>query len=58
VAELKTAIEAWLASWNENPRPFIWTKTADQILDTIASHCRRINASGHEQAAGARDLDL
>jgi len=25
----------------------VWTKTADQILDTIATYCQRINASGH-----------
>lgn len=47
VAELKAAIEEWLAMWNKNPRPFIWTKSADQILDNIASYCQRINASGH-----------
>jgi transposase len=46
VAELETAIETWLATWNANPRPFIWTKTADQILNTIASYCQRINDSG------------
>ncbi len=31
---------AWLATWNANPRPLIWTKTADQILNTIASYGR------------------
>jgi hypothetical protein len=25
----------------------VWTKTADQILDSIATYCQRINASGH-----------
>jgi hypothetical protein len=25
----------------------VWTKTADQILDTIATYCQRINASEH-----------
>jgi transposase len=47
VAELEAGLKAWLVSWNESPRPFIWTKTADQILDTIASYCQRINDSGH-----------
>ena len=47
VEELTAAIEEWLASWNDNPRPFIWTKTADQILQTLASYCKRINDSGH-----------
>jgi hypothetical protein len=42
-----TDIRAWIDTWNENPRPFVWTKTADQILDSIARYCDRINASGH-----------
>ena len=47
VAELEQAIQAWIDTWNDNPRPFVWTKTADQILDTIAHYCQRINDSGH-----------
>ncbi|MDH6122514.1 hypothetical protein ABH930_006740, partial [Kitasatospora sp. GAS204A] len=29
------------------PRPFVWTKTADEILDKVAAYCRRISDSGH-----------
>jgi transposase len=47
VAELEQAIQAWIDTWNDNPRPFVWAKTADQILDTIAHYCHRINDSGH-----------
>jgi transposase len=47
VAELEQAIQGWIDTWNAHPRPFVWAKTADQILDTIASYCQRINASGH-----------
>jgi transposase len=47
VAELTADINAWLEHWNENPRPFVWTKTADQIHDTIRSYLERINDSGH-----------
>ena len=47
VRELNTDIRAWIADWNENPRPYVWTKTADQILDSISRYCNRINASGH-----------
>jgi transposase len=47
VAELEQAIQAWIDSWNDNPRPFVWTKTADEIVDTIAAYCQQINASGH-----------
>ena len=37
------AIQRWLLV--RNLRPFLWTKTADEILDTIASYCQRINDS-------------
>jgi hypothetical protein len=47
VAELEHAIQSWTDTWNDNPRPFVWTKTADEILDTIAAYCQRINDSGH-----------
>ena len=37
----------WINAWNDDPKPFVWTKTADQILETIAAYCGRINDSGH-----------
>jgi transposase len=45
--DLNADIRAWINTWNENPRPFVWTKTADQILDSIARYCNRINESRH-----------
>ena len=47
VAELNRDIRAWIDTWNENPRAFVWTKTADQILESIARYCGRINDSRH-----------
>ena len=47
VAELNRDIRAWIDTWNENPRPFVWIKTADQILESIARYCGRINDSRH-----------
>jgi transposase len=47
VRQLNADIRAWIDSWNTNPRPFVWTKTADQILDSIARYCTRINESRH-----------
>ena len=29
-------IRAWIATWNQNPRPFTWTKTADEIFESLA----------------------
>jgi transposase len=45
--ELEESIRHWVATWNEDPRPFVWTKTADEILDAIATYCQRINNSAH-----------
>src|SRR4051812_879891 len=47
VPDLNADIRAWITTWNEHPRPYVWTKTADQILDSIARYCTRINDSGH-----------
>ena len=47
VRQLNGDIRAWIANWNEDPRPFVWTKTADDILDSIARYCQRINESRH-----------
>jgi transposase len=45
--ELEQAIERYLDATNQEPKPFLWTKTADQILATIARFCQRISDSGH-----------
>jgi transposase len=47
VAELEADITAWTAAWNQDPKPFVWTKTADEILDNLAGYLQRINNSGH-----------
>ncbi|PRY27782.1 IS630 family transposase [Umezawaea tangerina] len=47
VRALNRDIRAWIETWNDEPRPYVWTKTADQILDSIARYCTRINNSGH-----------
>ncbi|QFU85954.1 IS630 family transposase [Amycolatopsis sp. YIM 10] len=47
VRALNRDIRAWIETWNDDPRPYVWTKTADQILDSIARYCTRINNSGH-----------
>jgi len=47
VGQLNTDIRAWIETWNDDPKPFVWTKTADQILQSIARYCNRINESRH-----------
>ena len=45
--QLKTAILEYLEVNNEDPKPFIWTKSADQIIKAVASFCQRTHTSGH-----------
>jgi transposase/transposase-like protein len=45
VKELAADILAWAGTWNENPRPFVWTKTAEQILERLAGYCAAINTT-------------
>jgi transposase len=47
VAELEADINAWIQAWNDDPKPFVWTKTADEILDNLAGYLQRTNNSGH-----------
>jgi transposase len=47
VVDLERDIRAWINQWNNDPKPFIWTKTADDILDTLTAYCLRISDSGH-----------
>ena len=44
---LERDIRAWIAQWNDNPQPFTWTKTADEILERLASYLDRIPGAGH-----------
>jgi hypothetical protein len=47
VGELTASIQSWIDTWNDAPRPFVWTKTADQILDNITRYLQRISNSEH-----------
>ncbi len=47
VRELETAIKQYLVVTNESPKPFVWTKSADEILASVARYCARISGSGH-----------
>jgi transposase len=47
VRELETAIKSYLAVSNQAPKPFVWTKTADEILASVARFCTRTLDTGH-----------
>jgi transposase len=46
VHQLNADIRAWIDTWNDEPKPFVWAKTAEQILQSISRYCGRINDSG------------
>ena len=47
VRELETAIQQYLDVSNGSPKPFVWTKSADEILASVARFCARTSGSGH-----------
>jgi hypothetical protein len=47
VQALEADLRTWAKTWNENPKPFIWTKTAEQILEPLHRLITRINGAGH-----------
>ena len=47
VQALEADIRGWVKNWNEAPKPFVWTKTAEQILDSLGRLCERISDAGH-----------
>jgi transposase len=46
VQALENDIREWIATWNDNPRPFTWTKTADEILNSLADYLAKVG-TGH-----------
>lgn len=44
---LETTIRNYIEAHNEQPKPFIWTKTADEILASVARFCQRTLETGH-----------
>jgi transposase len=47
VQSLEKDIRDWIAQWNDDPQPFVWKKTAEEILESLARYCRRISGAGH-----------
>jgi len=47
VLRLEADLKEWLEFHNQDPKPFVWTKTADEILASIARFCMRTSGTGH-----------
>ena len=47
VQALEADVRNWIEQWNGDPRPFVWKKTAEEILDSLARYLQRISGGGH-----------
>lgn len=47
VHALEADIRKWVTAWNDNPKPFVWTKTAEQILGKLGRLIQRTSRPGH-----------
>ena len=47
VQQLEADIRGWVRDWNTHPKPFIWTKSADEILESLGRLLKRISGAGH-----------
>ena len=47
VQALEADVRAWVQQWNTNPKPFVWTKTAEEILNSLARYLQRISDAEH-----------
>jgi transposase len=47
VHALEADIRTWIETWNQDPKPFVWTKTAEEILSSLTRYCQRISGAGH-----------
>ena len=51
VKELADDINAWATTWNENPTPFVWHKTAEQILERLAGYCGAVTTENRSASS-------
>ena len=47
VQALEADVRTWIRQWNTSPKPFVWRKTAEEILDSLAQYLQRISGGEH-----------
>jgi transposase len=47
VVALENDVREWIKNWNQNPTPFVWTKTAEDILQSLSKYIAKISGAGH-----------
>jgi transposase len=58
VTEFETDIRKWTSEWNKNPKPFVWSKTADEILETLAVGLAKVVEEGAASAEASDETGL
>ncbi len=51
VTAIEREVRAWIDNWNQDPRPFTWTKTADEILTLLAAYLAKIRPDTSKELA-------
>jgi len=47
VLALENDVRQWINNWNQDPKPFVWTKTAEDILQSLSKYIAKISDAGH-----------
>ena len=47
VVALENDVRQWIKNWNTDPKPFVWTKTAEDILQSLSKYIAKISDAGH-----------
>jgi hypothetical protein len=47
VVALENDVREWIKKWNEDPKPFVWTKTAEDILQSPSKYMAKISGAEH-----------
>ena len=47
VVALENDVRKWIKNWNQDPKPFVWTKTAEDILQSLSKYIAKISGAGH-----------
>jgi hypothetical protein len=58
VARLEADVRRWIAAWNADPKPFVWTKTAEEILESLSRYCSRISGQDTRSSAVCADRSV
>jgi transposase len=45
--QLEQTIKGYIENYNAQPKQFVWFKTGDEILDSVARFCKRTLETGH-----------